>query len=140
MAQFGVMTPEMAEAARAARLAKAEAFKSRQHLLIQKFGDERHWKRLASELGVRMPASYLPCSELRYVRRACRKLNFDYVAWFEERLTLFPKLNPTWPAYAHLGLVLEAAAEKRGLEFEDLPPEEDPEPELKRFADVEDLI
>jgi hypothetical protein len=83
-----------------------------------------------------MPASYLPCSELRHVRRACRRLGFDYSAWFEEKLTLFPKLNPDWPAYAHIGLVLEAAAEIAGVEHEELPPEEEP----KRFADVEDLI
>lgn len=137
MAQFGVMTPEMAAQARAAREAKAAAFKAKQHLLIPKFLDERHWKRLASHFGIRMPASYLPCSELKHARRAIRRLGFDYVEWFEERLTVFPKLNPDWPAYAHIGLILEAAAEKAGMTHEELPPEE---PETLRYADVEDLI
>lgn len=134
MAIFKEMTPEIRALAMQAKVEKANFFRSRQHLLIGRFSDTPHWRRLASHYGVRMPSDYLPCSELKYVRRACRKLDLDYREVFDESVALFPKLNPDWPAYAHVGLVLEAAAERDAMEHVETPPEP------TSFADVEDLI
>lgn len=120
-------TPETLEAARIAREAKKAKFLALAHLLIPSFQDAGHWARLASKYSIRMPSKYLPCSELKYARRAVRKLGIDYPAVFDEPLKLFPQLNPTWPAYAHIGLILEAADE-----LADKPTGE--------YADIEDLI
>ena len=142
MLQFGHMTPEMQAMARAARKEKSDYFKSQQHKLVSSFKDEPHWRRLASHYGIRMPAEFLPCSELKYVRRAVRKLDLDYREIFDEGVALFPRLNPDWPAFAHIGLVLEAAAERDSIEaVEEAPAPAAPNPKNKpTFADVEDLI
>jgi hypothetical protein len=105
--------------AQQARRDKTEAYKSKAHLLRQGFADRRHWQRLASQFKVRMPPEYIPCSELRFARRAIRKTGLDYVAWFDEALREFPKNNPTWPAYALIGIILEAAAEIAHVELPD---------------------
>lgn len=105
--------------AQQARRDKTAAYKSKAHLLRQGFADRRHWQRLASQFKVRMPPEYIPCSELRFARRAIRKTGLDYVTWFDEALREFPKNNPTWPAYALIGLILEAAAEIAHVELPD---------------------
>lgn len=119
------LTPEeravLVERAQLARQQKIAAFKAKAHLLEKDFEDMPHWRRLARRFKVRMPPSYMPCSELKYARRACKRVGLNYVEWFDEKLRDFPRNNPTWPAYALVGLILEAAAEIANVEV----PEED---------------
>ena len=109
----------LVERAQLARQQKIAAYRAKAHLLKQKFPDRRHWQRLASRLKVRMPPEYVPCSELKYARRAIKRVGLDYPAWFDEKLREFPLNNPTWPAYALIGLILEAAAEIANLVVEE---------------------
>jgi hypothetical protein len=105
------ITPEqraqMQEKARIARDKKKEAGKN----LRQDFSDEKFWRQTASDLGFRLPMSYVPASETKHLKRAMKKLGVDPKEWLEaegfSRLTTFGNENPDWPAWAHVGLLLE---------------------------------
>lgn len=114
--------PELTEAQRAELLEKARAayderralFQSQAHLLKNDFMDKPYWRRLCSKHGVRMPADYVPGTELRLVRKAMRKAGVtpDQVREaFGGDVKALQRDNPTWPAYALIGLILEIAEE-----------------------------
>ena len=80
--------------------------------LIQDFeGDEAVWRALASKVGIRLPAKYIPSSDTKHIKRVLKKLNVEISDWLEiegtKSLKDFSVMNPTWPAYSHIGLVLE---------------------------------
>lgn len=80
--------------------------------LIQDFGDDEvHWRTLASKAGIRMPAKYVPSSDVKYMKRALKKLNIEPKEWLEvegyKTLKGFSDDNPTWPMYSWIGLLLE---------------------------------
>ena len=119
-------------AARQKAAEKREAWKARAHLLIQKFSDEANWWRLASKFGMRMPPAYIPAIDgLRYARKAIKKTGIDFVAINGTSLKGWCAMNPEWPAYALVGLILEDGAELQGMAV----PEQESD-----FSDVEDLI
>lgn len=107
-----IMTPEyralMQEAAKAKR--EAQIAYAHQHLR-KDFADTSHWKALASKYGVRLPAWYMPGSELKYLRRACRRLEMGSegmrAATGFSTAQAFAAANPAWPAFALVGVLLE---------------------------------
>lgn len=103
---------ELLEKARIAREERKALFQSQAHLLKQDFADKNHWKRLASQYGVRMPADYVPGTELRLVRKAMKKAGVtpDQVRdTFGGDVKKLQRENPSWPAFALIGLILELA-------------------------------
>lgn len=103
---------ELLESARKAREERKALFQSQAHLLKQDFADKPHWRRLASSHGVRMPADYVPGTELRLVRKAMRKAGVTPDAVreaFGGDVKKLQRENPTWPAFALIGLILELA-------------------------------
>lgn len=80
------------------------------HLKLD-FADSAHWRELASKYGVRMPAWYIPGSELKHIRRACRRMEIGSEGMRDAtgfaNAEEFAKANPSWPAFALVGLLLE---------------------------------
>lgn len=99
---------EMQEKAKATREAKRLAGES----LKQDFGsDETKWREMASEIGFRMPSSYIPASETKHLKKLLKLCKIDPKQWLEveglKTLKSFSVLNPEYPAYSHCGLFLE---------------------------------
>ncbi len=87
--------------------ALAEAGKIRQH-----FADTNHWARLRSQYGITSPNKLAP-AESKYGLKILRKTvkltgGFE---WFNESFGMdikqFVRMNPSWPAYAIQGIILE---------------------------------
>lgn len=110
------MTPEQrAEALEKARIARAEktdAWKASAHLLKSDFSDSAYWHKLASKFKVRTPGTHVPGSEFKAVRKAARKLGIEPAQIrdaFGGDVKHIHAMNPTWPAFAIIGLLLEMA-------------------------------
>lgn len=117
------MTPEQrAEAlvkAKEARAEKSRIWKENAHKLRQSFADSNHWRKLASKYGVRMPNEFAPSDEYKPIRRAMRKLGIEpqqVKDAFGGDVKHIHRMNPTWPAYAVIGLLLEMREEMDGAE------------------------
>jgi hypothetical protein len=100
-----------------ARLERTAALKlSAELLLRQDFKDAPHWRRLAAEHGVHFPAWYVPGSDARPIRRAARALGItpdELAETFGVRSVVeLAKYNPSYPAWAVIGLLLELVAER----------------------------
>jgi len=113
------LTTEQREELREKSRLTKEAKKKAGENLFQDFGDDlTHWRSLASEAGVRLPASYLPNTEVKYVRRVANKLGIDMQEYLEAcgvtNLKALARLNPNWPAYSEVGLMLEYWDENKG--------------------------
>lgn len=109
---FSEISPEMRsenlEKARIVREAKQEAGKN----LKQDWLDAPLWAYLRSEVGLRSPPSYIPCSETKYIKRTLKAIGKDnewYYENFSSPMTKFAKDNPNVPAYVLQGLMMEAA-------------------------------
>lgn len=80
--------------------------------------DEAYWKALASEQGIRMPQWHILGTELKYIRRTCKKLGIDVKEYAEstgfKTLKEFAETNRKFNAVAQVGLVLEYWADKEG--------------------------
>lgn len=100
-----VITAEQREASKVKRAAVAASLRA-----DFPSDDEAEWDRLAGVAGVRLPPYGVPCSVL-WVRRILARVGLsseEYLAWDGGRtLGDFGKNNPTWPAKALMGLVLE---------------------------------
>ena len=103
---------------------KAKASKAAKKLFAEEnlktsWQDENHWRELASRIGFRLPARYIPCSELKHLKRLLKLLQIDPKHWAEiegcKTLKAFSVLNPEMPSYARCGLVLEYYFEKESL-------------------------
>lgn len=113
---LGNMTKEQrAENLEKARKAREEKQKAGENLK-QDWLDEPHWRALASKYSVRLPASYIPNKEVKYLKRVAAKLEIDIKEYLEScGCTTIKKLvglNPDWPAYAEVSMMLEWFDEK----------------------------
>lgn len=82
---------------------------SRVCVFKQDFLDKRYWQKLAREYGIRLPAHTVPADGHR-IRAYMIKLHMtltEYRAWSGNEPDDFQRLNPTWPLWACVGLLLE---------------------------------
>lgn len=105
-------TPEQRlEFQEAARIKRLEQIAYAEANLRRTFADEGHWRDLASKHGIRLPAWYIPGTDLKHIRRACRKLGIGSQGMRDctgfSRAEDFAAANPAWPAFALVGLLLE---------------------------------
>lgn len=102
----------MQEKARLSRLAKKEAAL----LLKTEYADMSHWRDLASRNKLRLPASHLPNTEVKYLKRAAKALGVDIKEYLSDcgctSLKELVEFNPTWTAAGELGMFLEWYDEK----------------------------
>lgn len=110
------MTPEQRKEALAlaahAKAEKTRIWKENAWKLRQTFADAPHWRKLASRFGVRMPSEWVPGDEYRPIRKAIRKLGISPEQvrdTFGGDVKFIHGKNPTWPAWAIIGLMLEIA-------------------------------
>ena len=108
---LGNLTPEQrAEALKKAQAARIEKQKAGEHLK-QDWLDESHWRVLASKYGIRLPASYLPNSDTKYLKRICTKLGIDIREYVDycgcRNLKELVKMNPSYPAWVETCFMLE---------------------------------
>lgn len=106
---------EVLEKARIARAEKTAAWKAAAHLLKSEFSDSAYWHKLASRFKVRMPGAHVPGSEFKAIRKAARKLGIEPAQIrdaFGGDVKHIHAMNPTWPAFAVIGLLLEMAEGK----------------------------
>lgn len=79
--------------------------------LKTEYMDENYWRDTASKVGLRLPGWWIPSSEVKYIRRACKKLNIDINDFTDStgfsNLNQLVANNPTFTALAMVGLVLE---------------------------------
>ncbi len=103
----------MLEKAKVRREEKKKAGES----LRQNYEDENYHRSLASEMGIRMPASYLHNTEVKYLKRAAKHLNVDIKDYLEacgvSRLKKLVAMNPTVTAVEELGIFLEYVKENK---------------------------
>lgn len=82
-----------------------------QENLRDDFSDETFWRSLSSEKGIRMPQRHVPGTEIKHLKRACKKLNVEVSDFLEStgfsNLKQFASVNKTWPSWALVGLILE---------------------------------
>lgn len=75
------------------------------------FADEAFWRSLGSDKGIRMPQRHVPGSEIKHLKRACKKLNIEVSSFLEStgfaNLKQLAAVNKTWPSWALVGLILE---------------------------------
>lgn len=75
------------------------------------FADESFWRSLGSDKGIRMPQRHVPGSEIKHLKRACKKLNIEVSDFLEStgfaNLKQLVAVNKTWPSWALVGLILE---------------------------------
>lgn len=102
---------QQADAAAAAREAAQQY--ARENLRLD-FADATHWRELAAAAGVRLPAWYVR-STSGGIRKFCTRLNLSQSVIEDatgcSSYKQLAALNPTWPLFAVVGLLLEMAAE-----------------------------
>lgn len=73
--------------------------------------DEQYHRELGTQYGIRMPSWWIPCSELKYVRRACKKLGVEVSQFVDstgfKNIKEFTQSNAKWTAFSVVGLILE---------------------------------
>lgn len=103
----------MLEKAKAKREEKKKAGES----LRQNYADENYHRSIASQLGIRMPASYLPNTEVKYLKRAAKHLGADIKEYLADcgctTLKQLANMNPQMSAVEEVGLFLEHYKEKK---------------------------
>ena len=116
------LTPEQrAEMLEKARLSRELKKANSANIVVSL--DDKYWRETASSLGVRMPPAVAQSHELKWLKRACNKLNIDVNYWTKEivgakSLKEVADMNPNIGAVGIFGLVLEAYV--NGM-FEELP-------------------
>lgn len=109
---FTPMTEQQREEVRLKRVADQEYAKEN---LIVDFKDEQFWRENASKVGLRLPGWWIPSSETKYIRRACKKLGVDVNSFVEStgfsNLNQLVKANSKWSAVGMVGLCIEFAIE-----------------------------
>ena len=110
---FTPMNEEQREAVRIKRIDDQEYAKEN---LILNRPDEAYWKSEASARGIRMPQWHILGNEVKYVKRACKKLGIDVKEYLEstgfKTLKEFAETNHKFNAVAMVGLVIEYAVDK----------------------------
>lgn len=109
---FKPMDDAQREAVRLKRITDQEY--AREHLNIS-YADEQFWRDKASTFGLRLPLWWIPASETKYVRRACKKLNIEIIDFIAStgfsNLNQLVKANSKWTALGMVGLCIEFALE-----------------------------
>ena len=105
---FTPMSQEQREAVRLKRIADQEWAKAN---LKDDFADESVWRALGSEYSVRFPQRHVPGTELKYLKRTCKKLGLEISTFLESTgfttLKQLVSANKTYPSWAFVGLILE---------------------------------
>ena len=105
---FTPMNEEQREAVRLKRIADQEWAGEN---LKDDFADEAVWRNLASDKNIRMPQRHIPGTDLKHMKRACKKLNIEISSFLESTgfstLKQFANANVKWPSWALVGLILE---------------------------------
>lgn len=113
MKSFTPMTDEQREIVKQERIAAQEYAK--EYLILDR-PDEPYWKAEASARGIRMPQWHILGTEVKYVKRACKKLGIDVKEYTEstgfKTLKEFAESNPKFNAVAQVGLAIEYAVGK----------------------------
>lgn len=108
MTHLKAMTDIQRQAVKDKRIADQEY--ARQHLKIE-YMDENYWRDIASELGCRLPNWWIPGTEVKYLRRISKKLNFDLKLFVEStgfsNIKDFCETNSKFTALSLSGLLLE---------------------------------
>lgn len=108
MSHLVPMTDEQRQAVKDQRVADQEY--ARENLNIS-YADEQFWRDKASVFGLRLPLWWIPSSETKYVRRACKKLGIEVADFVEStgfsNINQFVQNNPRWTALSVVGLVIE---------------------------------
>lgn len=109
---FTPMSDTQREEVRLKRLADQEYAKEN---LITTYKDEQFWRGNASKVGLRLPGWWIPSSETKYIRRACKRLGVDVNLFVEStgfsNLNHLVKANSKWTALGMVGLCIEFAIE-----------------------------
>jgi len=115
MIHLAPMTDEQRQAVKDQRIADQEY--ARENVTLDR-PDEPYWKALASEQGIRMPQWHILGTEIKYIRRACKKLGVDVKEYTDstgfKTLKEFAETNHKFNAVAQVGLVLEYWVDKEG--------------------------
>lgn len=105
---FTPMTEQQREEVRLKRVAQQEWASIH---LKDDFSDEPTWRALGSDYSVRFPQRHVPGTELKYLKRTCKKLGLEISTFLEStgfnNLKEFAVANKTWPSWALIGLLLE---------------------------------
>lgn len=105
---FTPMTEQQREEVRLKRITDQEWAKEN---LKDNFADEPVWRSLGSDYSVRFPQRHVPGTELKYLKRACKKLGLEISTFLESTgfstLKQFAQANKTYPSWALVGLILE---------------------------------
>lgn len=79
--------------------------------LKDNFVDEPVWRSLGSDYSVRFPQRHVPGTELKHLKRTCKKLGIEISSFLESTgfstLKQFAEANKTYPSWALVGLILE---------------------------------
>lgn len=78
------------------------------------FADKAHWRELAGARGIHLPAWYVTATGGRLGRFAERlglTIHDVYAGTGCRSFRAFVQMNPTWPLFAHVGVLLELALE-----------------------------
>lgn len=75
------------------------------------YADEKFWKDKGSELDIRFPGWWIKGGEVKYIRRACKKLGVEVSEYVDstgfKNLNEFSAHNPKLNAVCMVGLVIE---------------------------------
>jgi hypothetical protein len=106
--KFTPMTDEQREVVKQERIAAQEYAK--EHLKTE-YMDQNYWAETASKYGLRLPGWWIPSSEVKYIRRACKKVGVEVSDFIDStgfsNLNQLAANNPRWNAVSMVGLVLE---------------------------------
>lgn len=79
--------------------------------LLDNFADENFWRTLSSDAGIRMPQRHVPGTDIKHMKRACKKLNIEVSDFLQSTgfstLKQLATSNIKWPSWALVGLILE---------------------------------
>lgn len=126
-ANFVPMTLEQREQAKLKRIADQKWAKEN---LKDNFLDEPVWRSLGSDYSIRFPQRHVPGTELKYLKRTCKKLGLEISTFLESTgfstLKQFAEVNNTFPSWALVGLILEFHHDHKTNEYR-YPKKIDPE-------------
>lgn len=107
------MSDEQRQQAKEKRIAD-QAY-AKEHFILDR-PDEAYWKAEASARNIRMPQWHIAGTEVKYIKRACKKLGIDVKEYTEatgfKTLKEFAETNHKFNAVAMVGLAIEYAVGK----------------------------
>lgn len=123
------MTPEERAAVNRlsveARRRRRAEFNANAHNLKTDFADKGYWHRAARYYGVIMPGHHVPGTYIPPIRKAMKKMGLlkpgesfskAFRETIDEEYRTFIANNHDWPAFAIIGLLLECALERDGID------------------------